>query len=63
MDGIASLSTAMAQAKVAQSVQIFALKRASEVAAQGTLALIQGIAAPEARNNPAHLGQNIDITA
>ncbi|MXR37820.1 putative motility protein [Craterilacuibacter sinensis] len=53
----------MQQAQVQQSVQITMLKKATQIEAQGALALLQSVPVPAQLNNPAHLGQSVDTKA
>lgn len=59
--GVASLSTALSQAQTGDAVSTLVLKKAMEIQAQSALQLLQAV--PQPGNNPAHLGQNVDVTA
>jgi len=63
ISGIASAGSAMAQAQTGDAVAILVMKKALEMQAQGALQLVQAAAQSGAANNPAHLGQNVDIRA
>ncbi|MBL8484364.1 MAG: YjfB family protein [Rhodocyclaceae bacterium] len=59
---IASMATAMAQARTQQAVQVAVLKKTLDAEQQGALQLLQALPAAPA-SNPPHLGQNVDVRA
>jgi hypothetical protein len=61
LNGLTSLSTALAQAKTGDSAAILVERKAMEIEAQSAAQLIQAL--PQPANNPDHLGQNIDVKA
>lgn len=64
VNGIANIATAMADFSSNQAVGIAVLKKAIDLNAAGALALIQAIPDNQPTSNlPAHLGQNINVTA
>lgn len=58
---IASLATEMATTRTQQAAQLAVLKKAMELQGQGAIQLL--MAATQSYNNPAHLGNNVDIFA
>lgn len=61
VSGIAAAASGMAQINVASAVQVAVLKKAMELAGQGTLQLLE--AATQTANNPPHLGNQVDTYA
>lgn len=61
VSGIAGLASALSQVQVGNAVSVQVLKKAMDTEAQGALQLLQAL--PQPTNNPAHLGQNIDVKA
>ncbi|GGI17280.1 YjfB family protein [Oxalicibacterium faecigallinarum] len=62
--GIAGAVTAMAQERTMYAVSITMLKKTLDMQGDTALTLIAGVTqAPVAQNLPAHLGNNIDVTA
>lgn len=61
LTGLASLSTALAQAKTDDAAAILMQKKAMELEAQGAAQLLEAL--PQPNNNPPNLGQNIDVKA
>lgn len=63
VSGIASLSTALSQSQTMDAIQTTVLKKAMDIEAQGSLALIQAATQAGQLNNPPHLGNSVDTTA
>lgn len=59
---IASLATEMATTRTQQAAQLAVLKKAMDLQGQGAIQLLMA-ATQQTYNNPAHLGNNIDILA
>lgn len=57
---VASLGSAMSQAKTADAVAMLVLKKTLDLEAQGALQLLQALPAV---NNPPHLGNAVDVRA
>ena len=60
---IANLATSMSQARAGQEIGIAVLKKAIDISASTATALIDALPEPISRNQPSHLGQNINTTA
>jgi len=61
---IASLATAMSNAKTEQAIGTAVLKKTMDINAAGALALIEALPQnPSRQNLPHHLGQTINTTA
>ncbi len=61
---IAALATSLSQASLSNQVSVAVLKKALSVEQQSAQALLAALAPTSASNNlPAHLGQNINVTA
>lgn len=61
---IASLATAMSNARTEQAIGTAVLKKAMDINAAGALALIEALPQnPSTQNLPHHLGQTINTTA
>ncbi len=61
VSSIASLSSAMSQAKTADAVSTAVLKKSLDIQAQGAAQLLQAL--PQISNNPPNLGNSIDVKA
>lgn len=59
---IASMSSALSQAKNSDAVGLSVLKKAMNIEAQTAAQLLQALPQPAA-NNPPHLGNSVDIFA
>lgn len=62
VSSVASAASAASQGQMGDAVNILVLKKAIEMQAQSALQLLEALPAPAA-SNPAHLGQNVDVTA
>ncbi len=62
MNGIGSLSSALAQTKTGDAVGILMLKKTLDIQAQSAMQLIAA-AAQTGTNNPPNLGNQVDIKA
>lgn len=62
-NSIAALATSMSQTSLASQVGVSVLKKAMDLQAQSAAALIAALPATPAVNLPAHLGQQINVTA
>lgn len=58
---IAALATQMATTSTQQAAQIAVLKKAMDLQGQGAIQLL--MAATQTYNNPAHLGNNVNVFA
>lgn len=61
LNGLTSLSTALSQAKTGDAAAIMVQKKAMDLQAQSAAQLLEAL--PQPANNPAHLGQTIDVKA
>jgi len=59
VSNVASLSSAVAQMKVGDSVGISVLRKAMEIEAQGVMQLLQAL--PQPVSNPPNLGNSVDV--
>ena len=61
---IAALATEMSQTRAAAEVQVAVMKKAMNLQGSAALQLLQAaVQAPQPANNPAHLGNKIDVYA
>ena len=58
---LASLGTALSQARLGDAVGVSVLKKAMDIQEQSALQLLQAL--PQPPSNPPNLGQNIDVKA
>jgi hypothetical protein len=56
---IANMSTSLSQARTGDAVAVLVMKKAMEVQEQTALQLLQAL--PQVANNPANLGNSIDV--
>ena len=63
VNGIANLTTSLAEVQSSQSVGVSVLKKALDVERDGAAALLNALPPPSAVNLPAHLGQSVNTTA
>lgn len=56
---IANISTSLSQARTGDAVAVLVMKKAMEVQEQTALQLLQAL--PQVANNPANLGNSIDV--
>lgn len=59
VSSVGSLSTALQQAKTGDAVGIAVMRKALELQEQTATQLLEAL--PQATNNPAHLGQSVDV--
>lgn len=59
VSSVGSLSTALQQAKTGDAVGIAVMRKAMELQERTAMQLLEAL--PQATNNPAHLGQSVDI--
>lgn len=61
--GIAAAATTMSETRTAEAVQLSVLKKAMEIGADGTMALVEAATQATPPVNPPHLGNNVDVFA
>lgn len=59
VSSVGSLSTALQQAKTGDAVGIAVMRKALELQEQTATQLLEAL--PQTTNNPAHLGQSVDV--
>ena len=61
ISSVASLSTALSQAKTGDAVSTLVLKKSMDIQEQNALQLLQAL--PQLSSNPPNLGNSIDVKA
>jgi hypothetical protein len=61
ISGLVNLASAMSQQRTSQAADLLVLKKAMQVQEDGALTLIESVT--PVTSLPAHLGQNVNVTA